>query len=383
MNPTVVIFGAGSIGRSFIAPVFTDGGYEAVFVDVNTRILDALGSRNHYTLVETSDAGEFPREISPVRGVDARDGEAVAEALNRAGVCVTCVGAAALPTVLQSISRAADGRTRPLDIILAENLKGAGDLARSILPDLSRFGIVETSIGKMVPIMPAGDANEDPLLCRAEPYNTLIVDAEGFIGKIPELKDLKPVSPVDPWVARKLYIHNFGHAATAYLGFRDHPEARYIWEVLSDTTIAGKVRQAMERSGQALLKEFPEVFSERDISEHIDDLLSRFANRALGDTIYRVGRDLGRKLQRRDRVVGAAELAMKHHLDPEPILAVLEAALSFAPETPEGGIDEQDRTIRNAAGEPEKFLREIVGLAPADNPALESSLKEVLRRQQN
>jgi mannitol-1-phosphate 5-dehydrogenase len=41
------------------------------------------------------------------------------------------------------------------------------------------------------------------------------------------------------------------------------------------------------------------------------DLLSRFQNRALGDTIFRVGCDLPRKLGPNDRLVGAIRLAQE------------------------------------------------------------------------
>jgi len=268
-RPRIVIFGAGNIGRSFIAPVFTRGGYEAVFADVAPAVLAALKTRNSYTLVEKSDAGDTRHEVGPVRAVDAGDSAAVARELGEADICATCVGAAALPIVMKTIAGAVTGRERPLDIILAENLKGAAELARAAFEKAGipaeavrrRIGIVETSIGKMVPIMPAEAAAADPLLSWAEAFNTLIVDRDGFTGEVPELPDFMAVSPIAPWVARKLYIHNFGHAAAAYIGHRRLPEATYIWEVLEDPEVAASVGEAMRISGEALRREYPGVFS--------------------------------------------------------------------------------------------------------------------------
>ncbi|MCK5737443.1 MAG: mannitol-1-phosphate 5-dehydrogenase, partial [Spirochaetaceae bacterium] len=114
-TPRVVIFGAGNIGRSFIAPVFTRGGYEAVFADVAPAVLAALEERNHYTLVEKTDDGDTRHEVKPVRAVDARDSAAVARELDGAEICVTCVGAGALPIVLKSIAAAVSERARSLD----------------------------------------------------------------------------------------------------------------------------------------------------------------------------------------------------------------------------------------------------------------------------
>ena len=60
----------------------------------------------------------------------------------------------------------------------------------------------------------------------------------------------------------------------------------------------------MEESAAALVREYPRAYGEKDLADHIDDLIGRFKNRALGDTVHRVGRDLKRKLGRDDRIVG-------------------------------------------------------------------------------
>jgi len=44
------------------------------------------------------------------------------------------------------------------------------------------------------------------------------------------------------------------------------------------------------------MKKYPEEFSAKDLVDHIDDLLYRFQNKVLGDTIFMVGCDLMRKL---------------------------------------------------------------------------------------
>ena len=388
-RPRIVIFGAGNIGRSFIAPVFTDGGYEAVFVDVAPPVLKALSRRRSYTLQEVSGGGIVEKTIEPVRGVDARDAGAVAAELSGAFICATCVGAGALPMVLGTIAAAAADRRETLDIILAGNLEGAGVLARNTflghgIPPAEidrRLGFIETSIGKMVPIMDAEEAARDPLFCRAEPFNTLIVDADGFRGPVPRMDDLMAVSPIAPWVARKLYIHNFGHAAVAYLGHRAHPDARFIWEALEDDAVAAKVESAMKTSAAALRAEYPGVFTEADTDGHIADLLARFRNRALGDTIYRVGRDLKRKLHRKDRVVGPAALALGHQLPIDSILDVFTAALAFGPDGPGGRPDDADRQVRQLAAEPDRFLSEVVGLDADAEPRLAGLLRERLSRQ--
>ena len=191
-------------------------------------------------------------------------------------------------------------------------------------------GLVETSIGKMVPIMTKADLSEDPLALHAEEYNTLILDRKGFKNKVPEFPEIKAVENVAAWVDRKLFIHNLGHAASAYLGFIKYPSRELIADVLEDDQVELQVRKAMTEAAAALLSEYPDDFTNKDLSDHIDDLLFRFKNRALGDTVFRVGRDLSRKLGRDDRILGAARLCIKHNLPYNEIIIIFYSALKFS-----------------------------------------------------
>jgi mannitol-1-phosphate 5-dehydrogenase len=298
------------------------------------------------------------------------------------------VGAGALPAVLKTIAASVQNRQTPLDIILAENLKGAAKLVHETFRAAgigdqeieARLGIIETSIGKMVPLMPPEVSAGDPLLSWAEPFNTLIVDRDGFRGSVPEIPDLMAVSPIAPWVARKLFIHNFGHAATAYLGYQNHPEASFIWEVLADSALEGKVGAAMRVAGEALRAEYPGTFTQHEMEEHITDLLHRFSNRALGDTVYRVGRDLARKLKRNDRVAGVIALALKHGLDTGPALEVFHAALEFRAPGPDGTADKGDLVVLEARNRPADFIRDVVGIDENTEPELARILSVELIR---
>ena len=201
----------------------------------------------------------------------------------------------------------------PLDIILAENMRSAADFVGgqlkknlpSSFPVETLVGLVETSIGKMVPIIPQAELEKDPLVVFAESYNTLIVDRKGFKSPIPEIKGLAPKNNIKAWVDRKAFIHNMGHATAAYYGYALHPEAVYMYEVLDDPEVLQFTRAVMLQSADILLAAYPDDFTAIDLISHIDDLISRFRNKALRDTIFRVGQDLARKLGADDRFMGA------------------------------------------------------------------------------
>jgi mannitol-1-phosphate 5-dehydrogenase len=93
--------------------------------------------------------------------------------------------------------------------------------------------------------------------------------------------------------------------------------------------------------------EYPEAYSRQDLLDHREDLLFRFKNSALGDTVHRVGRDLCRKLSRDDRLVGAMLLCAKHNLPFDAIATVYQAALNFAARDEKGLLFPADAQFRS------------------------------------
>ena len=330
-----VIFGAGKIGRSFIGQLFSRGGYEVVFVDVYKPVIDELNRRGNYNVVVKSEQ-ETVLNIKNVRGVMASDEEAVAHEIATAHVLAVSIGQHGLKSAITLISKGLLFRKKklyniPLDIIIAENLRNAAEYFKTelipLLPATYPFdklvGLVETSIGKMVPIMLKKDMEEDILQVFGEPYNTLVLDKMAFKNPIPEIAGLAPKENMKAWVDRKLFIHNLGHATVAYLGHLAHPDSIFLFEALSDNQLKEEVRNTMLQAADILLKKYPEEFTLESLTEHIDDLLRRFQNIALGDTIYRVGCDLQRKLGAEDRIAGAIHLALELNLPYHLILKAL------------------------------------------------------------
>lgn len=374
---TFVQFGAGNIGRSFIGRLFAEAGYRVVFIDVDSRLVSLLNERRSYpVVVKQNDRPDQVRLIGGVSAIDGRDREAVIDVLTQADGMATSVGQRGLQAVLPLLAAALELRAAnnapPLDLIIAENLRsGAAWFRQNLGPLLpegfdldSRLGLVETSIGKMVPIMPQDALNEDPLQLFAEPYDTLIVDRLGFRREVPALAGLKPVNNIAAWVDRKLFLHNMSHAALAYLGYQANPELIYCWQAMEPPAVVDAVRAALLQSAAALNRAYPDDLPQEELAAHADDLLNRYRNRALGDTLHRVGRDLGRKLAREDRLIGACLLAAKHGLPFDSLVPPIRAALKFAAPDEQGRVGEADQRILQAVAErgPRAVLGEIAGL---------------------
>ena len=173
-------------------------------------------------------------------------------------------------------------------------------------------GLVEASVGRMVPIQTEEMKDGEALRVCTESYGFLPVDKAAFKGGVPEIKNLVPYEPFDFYIKRKLFIHNMGHAVCAYLG--DILGLEYIYEAISVPEVRIIVQNAMEESAITLARHYGE--SMIDIQNHISDLLFRFTNKALKDTCLRVGGDPARKLGPNDRLIGASLLAMEENVTP-------------------------------------------------------------------
>ncbi len=314
-----VMYGGGNIGRGFIGALFSQAGYEVTFVDVADTVVNELNRRNSYPVRIISSDSHQDITVSNVRAVNGKDIDATAKAICQADIMATAVGVNILKFIIPNLvaglrMRMAKGDA-PFNIIICENLMDANKILEGmILEQLNEeekqwfsrnVGLVEASIGRMVPIQTEEMKDGDPLRVCVERYGFLPVDKDAFKGDIPEIKALVPASPFDFYLKRKLYIHNMGHAACAYLG--GLMNLTYIYEAIDRDDIYIIVRNAMTESARTLSRKYNASLDE--ILLHIDDLLYRFTNAALKDTCQRVGNDPTRKLSPSDRLIGAGTLA--------------------------------------------------------------------------
>ena len=392
-NQKIVIFGAGKIGRSFIGQLFGCGGYKVVFVDIDPVIVSLLNEKGCYRVVIKGNNDE-ELIVPNVRAISALEQDQVADAVSTAGILAVSVGKNALSKIAPIIAkglliRFTNDPELPLDIILAENMRSAGDFMKDQLekslpldyPFEKLVGLVETSIGKMVPMMTMADLEKDPLQVLAEAYNTLILDEKGFKSQVPKIQGIAAKSNIKAWVDRKAFIHNLGHATAAYFGNHLHPNSVYLYEVLDDQTVFDFTREVMLQSAETLQAAYPDEFTLHDLVSHIDDLLHRFRNRALKDTVFRVGQDLQRKLGADDRFMGAVHLAILHGKPYGTILKAMSFGLFFNAEDESGLNSVEDFSfLESLVSNFENTLVQKCGFDSQDDASLIDELKIYYKR---
>ena len=333
-----VQFGAGNIGRGFLGQLFSQSGYETVFVEANETLVSLLKDKRCYPL---KIVGDNPRDytIENVRAVSAFDKEAVAGEIVSADIIATAVGVDILsriaPVIASGLEKRAESGAGPVNIIICENLLHAGNIFRKYVESAigssakaylrEKVGFVETVVSRMIPAPSEEERKQNPLLVKAEEYGVLPVDGSAFAGEAPEVKGMKPCKGLTACEEQKLFVHNLGHAATAYAGYMKG--YKYIWESIEDPEIKSFVYGILAESGSALNRKHG--FTSGEQQSHIADLLHRFTNRDLGDPVVRVGRDPLRKLRPSDRFLGAASLAVEQGIKPARITSAIGLALCY------------------------------------------------------
>lgn len=352
------MYGAGNIGRGFIGQLFSDNGYKVGFIDINEEVIERLNKDGQYPIEVVSSEETQYYAVKNVYGINGKNIDSVAQEIASADMMATAIGVNVLKFIAKPIAEGLKRRfcrnAKPFNIIICENLIGADaylkGLIKEQIPEYSaqideQIGFVEASIGRMVPVMTEDKKQGNPLRVCVEPYNVLPVDKDAFKGEIPDFKNLYPYSPFNLFIERKLFMHNMSHATCAYLGYLKNYE--YIYQAINDYDVKYVVYKALIQSALAVATE--NDVGVKDLLLHADNLLYRFTNTALMDTVERVGKDTIRKLSENDRLVGAINLAEKHGLNCSFLCLAVAAAMLFKAKLDEKSVEIYNYTKENGA----------------------------------
>ena len=321
-----VIYGAGNIGRGFIARLFAGAGYGIIFIDTAAPLLEGLNREKRYPIRLLSPENSRDVWVEGISAINGLDTDKAEQAIAEADIMATAVGVRVLPFIAPVIARGISKRMRScgraLDIIICENLIDADLVLAALVKEKlngeeqkffdQKIGLIKASIGCMVPIQTDAMKDGNNLRICTEDYSKLPVDKKAFRGNIPEVEGMEAFDNFGFYIERKLFIHNMGHAVCAYLGLYLGDE--YIYQTTDRTEILYIAQNAMLESAMALSHKYNEPFA--DLQKHIMNLLRRFANRALGDTCLRVGADTARKLGEKDRFIGAIKCCRQENIRP-------------------------------------------------------------------
>lgn len=326
---TAVHFGAGNIGRGFIGLALHNAGHRVIFVDVDDSLISSIVASDSYRVVETGSDGVV-HTVTDFTGINSASNPAdVISAIANAEIVTTAVGPRILQFVAPLIAQGLAARTesKPLAVMACENAIGATDTLKSFVAEtatvdvMSRAHFANTAVDR---IIPARDASEG-LDVTVEAFSEWVIDRTPFGGHEPTIPDAHFVDDLVPYIERKLFTVNTGHASIAYLGLQ--AGAQHIAEALGFQSVAEVVDRVLDETTRMLVARHGLV--EADQRAYVAKTLSRFRNPDLDDELVRVGRQPLRKLSRHERLIEPAAALAESGLTPEALLMVIEAAMRF------------------------------------------------------
>ncbi len=374
-----VHFGAGNIGRGFVGLLLHEAGYEVVFADVADALISQLASASSYDVHEV---GENPsvKTVTGFRAFNSASQEAaVVEEISTADVVTTAVGPHILKFVAPVIARGLAARPAdlpPLQVMACENAINATDILHTEIlaawddsaGDLDAVAVfANTAVDRIVPNQAPGQG----LDVTVETFFEWVIDRTPFGDSVPSIPGATFVDELGPYIERKLFTVNTGHASAAYFGYAAGLEK--ISDAMADPSVAAKVRAVLEETKELLVAKHGFVEAEQEA--YVQKILQRFTNPHLPDTVNRVGRAPLRKLGRHERFVGpAAELA-ERGVTPVALLEAMSAALRF-----DDGADDEAVELARMVSEMDAAaaVERITELTPAHPlfPALQKLVED-------
>ena len=308
----ILIYGAGAIGRGYLAPLLQRHGIGISFVDTNNQLISELKSRKSYTTAVT---GPSNYEFVPV-SID--NAFLVGEEINVEDFdfVFSCVG----PNNCYDL---AEDCKRAKVVISCENDMGTVNGLKKLTgnPNIY-FGIPDVISSNTAP---TELLEKDPLMAVTE-QGVLVLEKGDYV--LPQEIPQVGANELDMHWMCKLFIHNAPHAIVAYLGWLKG--YTYIHEAMADSDINKVVVGSISEITDGVIAA---GFAEKNYANNYKEKeLKRFCNALLYDTIKRVAREPLRKIAYDNRLVLGLRIALFNGQLPVNTAKGLKAALLYGEE---------------------------------------------------
>ena len=344
MKKSLLIYGAGAIGRGFVPWIFDPNEYNFYYVEKNLEIKERLNKHRKFISYRINQNTYEEKEVKISECFSPGEEK---EILNRISAVITAVG----PRNITSLQEVLMNSNMP--VICCENDSSIPETLGSIIKNPHVvFAIPDVITSNTAP---HELLEKDPNCIVTENGVCYIDDSVSSLGG--EAKYVSKKELQSQWLA-KLYIHNTPHCIAAYLG--SITGVTYLHESMQNESIKKIVSGAMYEMVQMLLKKYS--MDEKFVNWYSRKELKRFENKLLYDPIYRVAREPFRKLTPNERLLGAAQLCLSQGIIPENIVLGIMSAFAYDNKMdPDANITYLINSIS-----PEDFLKIIIGLNPAE-----------------
>lgn len=335
-----VHFGAGKIGRGFIAELLHDSGYEVIFGDVVEELVNLVNKEHKYPLF-LIDHNYEEKIIDHVTAYsNIKDEDKLIDAMCDAEIITTSVMATNLSKVAPLITmglkkRLEQGKDKAI-VMACENAIMGTDILKNAMVEtkilteeqIDSIGVFpNTAVDRMVF---GGTHNGKEGIEIGDAYELVIEKNKLENPNSEPIKGAEYVDDIMMYLQRKIYIINCGHAIAGYFG-QVLKGYEIVQDSLRDPDLLSQIREAMLESASALEKKYG--FTHESLIEYMETMMiKRFTTPGVVDPISRVSREPIRKIAPNDRIMGPANNCEEYGLDNTYLLKGVACALKFKSE---------------------------------------------------
>lgn len=365
-----VHFGAGNIGRGFIGDILSKNNVAITFVDVNERVIDELNKRHSYE-IEVAEEGQPHIVVKNVSGINnTKNPDEVIKAIASTDIITTAIGPNILPFIAELIAkgieaRKAAGNNTPIDVLACENMIGGSQyLYQEVKKYLSADGLVfaeqyvgfpNAAVDRIVP----AQTHEDPLFVVVEPFNEWVVETSRMRNPTFKLTGVHYEKDLEPFIERKLFSVNSGHATSAYTGA--FYGAKTILEALKDDRVKAQVEAVLGEIRSLLIAKWN--FDEQALIDYHKIIISRFENPFIVDDVNRVARTPIRKLGYDERFIRPIRELKERQLSYQNLLKTIAFVFNYNDSNDEQSVQLQELLATKPLPE---VVADVTGLTDQD-----------------
>ena len=325
-----VHFGAGKIGRGFIAELLHDSGYEIVFGDVVDALVDIVNKDHEYPLFLIDHDYQEKIIDHVIAYSNIKEPEKIIDAICEAEVITTSVMATNLPKIAPLLKKKKKKRLACENAIMGTDILKKAMIETGILTEeqIDEIGVYpNTAVDRMV----FGGVHNGKEGIEIGDAFELAIERGKLID--PDSEPIKGAEYVDDlmmYLQRKIYIINCGHAIAGYYG-QALKGYEIVQDALRDPDLLPQIRAAMLESASALEKKYG--FTHESLVDYMETMMvKRFTTPGVVDPIARVSREPIRKISPNDRIMGPANNCETYGLDNSYLLKGVACALKFKAE---------------------------------------------------
>ena len=328
LTKIAVHFGAGNVGRGFIAPLLQENGYHVIFVDSSIDLVEKINNQKEYKVTSYDRESTRDNLVEKTRALHTEQDKELKEILNRASLVTSSVGPNNLGIIANLLDKNIEEK---VDFIAFENMYRASTYVLEQKDSLSqKIQEHDVVVDKIIPLQ-----NIENLNLIVESFGSIVFDQEQYTDKLIELSEVVSKGDYDKEFTKKLWLLNGLHVCLAYYGLSKGAE--YIHELYEQKDH----EEFIEKINSEYLKAYT-LYSNQNVEEVLEyqnEINLRFSSKKSKDQTTRIARNPEIKFAKSERVHGPLKYLIKNGEEVSAMKEVLEIIFNNEFKEVDGFID--------------------------------------------